>query len=296
MQEIHFRRLLEVLPVADVQTFGKSSAQTYIARRSKHKFRGKPIQRETIAKELQTLGQSRSWVASRTPGVASPPFTLKELSFPKAREKHPFMSWTEIEREIKRGGLTEAEVGELWDCLWLDKEQVRECLEYVRRTAAHSFLYPLLCFAAYTGARRSELCRSRIGDWRLDDKTVKIRQKKRDKEKTFTYRDVPLHTDLAGVMGEWFGAHPGGQFAICHSDGEGLTWDAASHHFKKALGGTKWSVVRGWHVFRHSFASNLATAGVDQRKIDRWMGHSTEIKWRYQHLRPEDQFDAIGVL
>jgi site-specific recombinase XerD len=49
-------------------------------------------------------------------------------------------------------------------------------------------------------------------------------------------------------------------------------------------------------VLRHSFASNLAAAGVDQRKIDRWMGHSTDIKWRYQHLRPEDQLDAIGVL
>jgi integrase len=44
----------------------------------------------------------------------------------------------------------------------------------------------MVCFAAYTGARRSELCRSRIADWRFDDKTVKVRQKNRDKEKTFT--------------------------------------------------------------------------------------------------------------
>jgi len=68
------------------------------------------------------------------------------------------------------------------------------------------------------------------------------------------------------------------------------------YHFKEAVKGSKWAVVRGWHMLRHSFASNLARAGVDQRKIDRWMGHSTDVRWRYQHLRPEDQRDDIGAL
>jgi len=54
--------------------------------------------------------------------------------------------------------------------------------------------------------------------------------------------------------------------------------------------------VGAWHVLRHSFASNLASAGVDQRKIDRWMGHSTDVRLRYQHLRPEDQQEDIAVL
>jgi integrase len=184
----------------------------------------------------------------------------------------------------------------LWDCLWLDTRQVRGCLDHVREAASRPFLYPIFCFAAYTGARRSELCRSRVGDWRFDDKTVKIRQTKREKDRTFTYRDVPLHPRLAEFMRGWFSDHPGGQYALCHLDGARLSWNAASHHFKQALGGSRWSVVREWHVFRHSFASNLAAAGVDQRKIDRWMGHCTDFKWRYQHLRPEDQLNAIGVL
>ena len=38
----------------------------------------------------------------------------------------------------------------------------------------------------------------------------------------------------------------------------------------------KTKIVIGFHTFRHSFASNLAVAGVDQRVIDRWMGHTTE--------------------
>ncbi len=43
-------------------------------------------------------------------------------------------------------------------------------------------------------------------------------------------------------------------------------------------------------------ASNLETAGRDQRKIDRWMGHPTEVRRRYQHLRPDDQQEDISVL
>ena len=40
--------------------------------------------------------------------------------------------------------------------------------------------------------------------------------------------------------------------------------------------------------FRHSFASNLAAASVDQRIIDEWMGHQTEeqMRTRYRHLFP----------
>jgi integrase len=296
MQEIHFRRVLEVFPSKTVGSFDKAAAQEYVSRRSKQRYRGKPIQRETIAKELKTLRQAWSWVAMRSTDLSPPTFTLKELSFPKSREKLPFMSWTQIEREIARGGLSDDEIKDLWDCLWLDRQEVRGLLDYVRQAGGPAYLYPMVCCAAYTGARRSELCRSRIADWRFDDKTVKVRQKKRDKEKTFSYRDVPIHPTLAEVSREWFSRHPGGQLAFCRDDRETVTWDTATWHLKEALKGSRWSVVRGWHVLRHSFASNLAAANKDQRKIDRWMGHSTEIRWRYQHLRPEDQQDDIGVL
>ena len=55
-------------------------------------------------------------------------------------------------------------------------------------------------------------------------------------------------------------------------------------------------MIRGWHTFRHSFASNLARAGVDQRIIDSWMGHHTEIRLRYQHLFPDRRRSAIESL
>jgi integrase len=297
MQAIHGRRLREILPAdTPLLSLDRAAVQGYIGRRSKQRtFRG-PIVRETILKELKTLRQVWAWVHSRDPAVPPPAFALKDLAFPKAGQPHPFMSWQEIEREIRRGRPDKAGAKKLWDCLWLDTSEVAACLEHVRSHAAHPFAYPLFCFAAYTGARRSELCRSRIVDWRHDDGVVKLRQKKRDTDREFTYRDVPIHPRLAEAMAGWFARHPGGPFAVCHPDGSRLTWEAATHHLRAALAGSKWSAVRGWHVFRHSFASNLARAGVDQRMIDSWMGHSTTIRLRYQHLRPDDQRGAIGVL
>jgi integrase len=65
--------------------------------------------------------------------------------------------------------------------------------------------------------------------------------------------------------------------------------------------GTDWCLdgAKNWfkvtyHTYRHSFASNLAVRGVDQRVIDEWMGHSTEaMRRRYRHLFPSARRAAI---
>lgn len=73
-----------------------------------------------------------------------------------------------------------------------------------------------------------------------------------------------------------------------------LTEDEAGDHLKRALSGSEWSVVRGWHNFRHSFISACASKGIDQRLIDEWVGHSTEQqRKRYRHLYPSVQAEAL---
>jgi hypothetical protein len=77
MQEIHFRRSLEVFPSTKVvASFGRTAAQEYVSRCSTKRHRGRPIQRETIAKELKTLRQAWSWVATRSSDLAPPTFAL----------------------------------------------------------------------------------------------------------------------------------------------------------------------------------------------------------------------------
>jgi integrase len=99
--------------------------------------------------------------------------------------------------------------------------------------------------------------------------------------------------------------HPGGQYLfaqsaeVSHSKTKRtgptpVTTDEAHDHFKRSLSGGKWAVLRGYHIFRHSFISLCATRGVDQRFIDEWVGHQTEEqRKRYRHLLPSTQQEVI---
>src|SRR5262249_20682996 len=147
-----------------------------------------------------------------------------------------------------------------------------------------------------------------------------------------TTRRVPLSPHLVSVIKEYLSAHPGGQFLFCQgeeafrsrtrrrttghkgeksrsstltgrlsgaSEGERpglgpLTRDEAHDHLKRTVKGSKWEVLRGWHVFRHSFCSILAMKGCDQRVIDEFVGHQTEEQQRrYRHLAPDVKRQAI---
>jgi len=88
-------------------------------------------------------------------------------------------------------------------------------------------------------------------------------------------------TDLLhDTMSEWFKTHPGGQFTICPGlttvrgkkrDGDALgplTPSEARDHFRRTLDGSRWKKIKGFHVFRHSFASNLAAADLPLARVD----------------------------
>ena len=284
-------------------SFPRSQKRLEDTKRSRQKgLRGRKVGGNTIRKEIETFRAVWSWGVDA--GKLQGDFPKKGLRFPKQIEKPVFQTWEEIERQIEQGGLTEAEQADLWDCLFLNLHEIDEILNFVKQCARQPFVYPMFIMAAHTGARRSELLRSQVTDFNGDTVTIRERKRVRGKQST---RRVALSVELRQVMDEWFASHPGGNHTFGQVDvvrskkhGQGpraVTRDEAHDHFKRALAGSKWDKIKGWHCFRHSFCSNCAMKGIDQRIIDAWVGHTTEdMRRRYRHLFPNSEKQAMSLV
>lgn len=297
-ERIHMAHLERLLGArTKVHAITAKELQAYVTARSREKSKLKrTIGSRTIKKELGTL--TAVWNQWAIPqGLATMALPTKFLTFGKERAKPPFQTREQIERQIGRGGLSEQEQEALWDCLFLTLPEIGEVLDYLKNKKCPSFVYPLFLFAAHTGARRSEMLRSRIDDFDFEANAVTIREKKRDRDKVETYRTVPLTPTLAQAMKAWFNAHPGGQFTVCTSTGKSISKQLSARTFVRVLRKSKWSVLPGWHCFRHSFISNCVAKGVDQRLIDQWAGHTTEaMRRRYSHLIPKTSQEALRTV
>jgi integrase len=165
----------------------------------------------------------------------------------------------------------------------------------------------MFCFAAHTGARRSEIVRVNLDDVDLGAGHALLTEKKRRRGRT-SYRRVPLTSFLAEVLSDWKAIHPGGStlFAksyqrvgpyLLHGCDSVISNAEASYFFSKTLAGSKWQVLRGWHTLRHSFCSCCAARAVDQRLIDAWVGHQTEaMARRYRHIFPQVERAALHTV
>lgn len=151
----------------------------------------------------------------------------------------------------------------------------------------------MFVLAAHTGTRRSEIVRATPSDVDLDRGSVTIREKKRDKRK-HTTRRVPLTPLLKEVLADWMERRGKGKTLFCKDDGNEITPREAYNFFQRGLRLSDWNMLKGWHVFRHSYISALASKDVEQRIIDDLVGHSTnEQRRRYRHLFPDIKEQAV---
>ncbi len=240
----------------------------------------------TIEKEIDSFRAAWNWACRM--GMTKGAFPNAGLVYPKSDEKPPFMTFEEIERHIKAGASADA----LWECLYLTHAEIAELLDHVERRRIARWIYPAFVFTAHTGARRSEMMRARPGDVDLAGGEVTIREKKRARGRRTTRR-VPLTKRLAEALAAWLPQNQGNTFLFgLYTRMRGS--QTVQKAFHRALKGSKWHMLRGWHVLRHSFISALASRGVDQRLIDDFAGHQTEEqRRRYRHLYPSVQQKAI---
>ena len=301
-ERVHFRHFCRILgedcKLSEV-TVGR--LQAYINARAQEKYRGRPIGADTIRKEIDTIRLVWNWAQKR--GLAGPePFD--GLRFPRRDEKPRFLPFAEVEARLKKGGASDHD--SLSDSIYLSYAEVTELIEHVRHSATEPLVLPLFAIPAFTGARRSEVLRSEVQDWDLDSGTVEIREKKRVQGRSLSYRNVPVREELKQIMQAYFDKHhSGGKYAIEKLPSSGarrgkpraVTLKEASEYFRKTLEGSRWEILRGFHVFRHSLASNLASQGIDQRIIDEILGHQTdEMRQRYRHLFPQRVREAMESL
>jgi hypothetical protein len=190
-EQIHLKHIKRHLgPNRTVQSITKSDLQTYVSKRLKDKYRGKPIQPDTIRKELVTFRMLWNWGIQEGLLIGASP--TKHVVLPLTDEKPPFMTRQEIETVIARGGLTVTQEARLWDSIYLETVEINDILEHVRQHARYPFIYPMLVFVAHTSARRSGMIRSLIEDIDFRSRTVLLREKKKSRTKAMTYRRVDM--------------------------------------------------------------------------------------------------------
>ncbi len=299
MAEIHFRNLIrhfgERMPLLKLTA---DLLQDYLLARGKAKGKkDAPIRATTIHKDIATL--RAAWNLAVRTGSLVGTFPGRFLIYPKTDESPGFQTREEIERKIARGGLTPAKIDDLWAGLFLTQPELVEFLEFARTTSKDKHLYPMLVFAAHTGARRSELMRMEIDDVDFQADSAIIRERKKNKGQRTTRR-VPISGFLKAAIQDWLSKHPGGQMMFCWKKEAAAQPTAlkpmlAYDQFRRLVRGSKWDVMKGWHVLRHSFISICAAESVDQRVLQSWVGHlSAATHKRYTHLIPSREQQIIN--
>jgi integrase len=279
--EIHERQL-EKYFLKDflIQGLTLTDLQGYVERRSRDKgLHGRKVTATTIKKAIVTLRTVWNW--GRQHGLLDKAFPSKGIKYPKGTEKPPFMTLHEVERRVK--GMSAADAATLWECAFLSSDEIAELLREVKRQALQPSVYAMFVFATHTGARRAEMIRSNLSDLDFENNLVTIHERKRSHESRTTRR-VPMSPLLREVLKELLADHPDIEATFWHElpamrghhriPPQRLDADTAHYHFKHTLKNTKWERLRGWHALRHSFCSNAAAVGIDQRVINDWVAEN----------------------
>jgi len=156
----------------------------------------------------------------------------------------------------------------------------------------------MLTTALKTGVRRGELLALRWED--IDFRASKLTVRRAlslnvlSTPKSGRSRSIPMSPQLKEVLRAH--RHKHGPWVFCDDDGDRFTANQVRRTVPDAC---KAAGLRelNWHALRHSFASQLAIAGVPLKVIQELLGHaSIEMTMRYAHLAESALQGAVTVL
>ena len=150
-------------------------------------------------------------------------------------------------------------------------------------------IHLVFALGIYAGLRKSEIVNARWEWFDFDRKLITLKSRNGFVIKDSESRTIPLHEKLARIL-EPFRLESGYIF-LAEKEEQGKY--QYRYEFKRAFNSVLESAKLSWvtpHVLRHTFASQLAIAGVSLYKISKWLGHSdvktTQI---YAHLQAHDE-------
>ena len=154
--------------------------------------------------------------------------------------------------------------------------------------ASKGQMHTLVVIGLCAGLRKSEIFRLRWEDVDFDRGVLRVRISKGK-----SFRIIPMNDMLTETLRQ----HPRHMTSsiILHNT-DGSAWKDVRWSFDKAVTGAGLT-HKTFHSLRHSFVSNLVTAGVDLRVVQELAGHrDLRTTMRYAHLAPGRLANSVQML
>jgi len=179
-------------------------------------------------------------------------------------------------------------------------------LQLIMKYANHAAL-PFYQILLFTGMREGEARHLQWQDIDLtpDREHVAVRSTPVHRTKNRKDRIIPLSTEVIEVFKTlWENRDRASPYVLPNSEGKPRfyplnTWMRLLKRIEKSEGVRidKGYHMSGFHLFRHTFATNALASGIDIRTVQDWLGHSSIVQTqRYLNLLPEHKHQQIKKL
>ena len=169
---------------------------------------------------------------------------------------------------------------------YLTREELGRVLSIAERHGRD--IHWVYALGIYAGLRRNEIVNARWEWFDFKHKLITLSSRGKFKLKNHETRTIPLNSKLASILRPQ--AQKEGYLLLPEKRGDSK--HVYRYEFRRAFrvvckeAGVPWLTP---HMLRHTFASQLAIAGVTIYKIGKWLGHSdSKTTQIYAHLQASD--------